>query len=171
MLPDDDKRYAIETCRSSESVLKKWFKINDIQLVHLLVVWCLVDESWLGLRQMAGSCGRGKEPFSLGFGASGTWHCVTGLVFPDILIGTQCLQSSRFEGCENSSLTPWPLKCIEPHTQWHSFASHSAWIINSAVVAVWSLTRILVYIKFWEFSVELKNWFRFSSWILLYGVG
>ena len=34
MLPDDDKRYAIETCRSSESVLK----INDIQLVHLLVV-------------------------------------------------------------------------------------------------------------------------------------
>ena len=26
MLPDDDKRYAIETCRSSESVLKKWFK-------------------------------------------------------------------------------------------------------------------------------------------------
>ena len=40
MLPDDDKRYAIETCRSSESVLKKLFKIlvNDIQLVHLLVV-------------------------------------------------------------------------------------------------------------------------------------
>ena len=26
MLPDDDKRYAIETRRSSESVLKKWFK-------------------------------------------------------------------------------------------------------------------------------------------------
>ena len=26
MLPDDDKRYAIETCRSSESVLKKLFK-------------------------------------------------------------------------------------------------------------------------------------------------
>ena len=42
MLPDADKRYAIETCRSSESVLKKWFKINDIQLVHLLVVWWLV---------------------------------------------------------------------------------------------------------------------------------
>ena len=37
MLPDDDKRYAIETY-SSESVLKKLFKINDIQLVHLLVV-------------------------------------------------------------------------------------------------------------------------------------
>ena len=26
MLPNDDKRYAIETCRNSESVLKKWFK-------------------------------------------------------------------------------------------------------------------------------------------------
>jgi len=38
VLPDDDKRYAIETCRSSESVLKKCFKINEIQLVHLLVV-------------------------------------------------------------------------------------------------------------------------------------
>ena len=34
MLPDDDKQYAIETCRSSESDLK----INYIQLVHLLVV-------------------------------------------------------------------------------------------------------------------------------------
>ena len=43
MLPDDDKRYAIETCRSSESVLKKWFKINGLQLVHLLVVWWLVN--------------------------------------------------------------------------------------------------------------------------------
>ena len=43
MLPDDDKRYAIESCRSSESVLKKWFKINDIQLVHLLVLWYLVN--------------------------------------------------------------------------------------------------------------------------------
>ena len=39
MLPDDDKRYAIETSRSSE----KWFKINDIQLVHLLVMWYLVN--------------------------------------------------------------------------------------------------------------------------------
>ena len=35
MLPDDDKRYAIEKSRSSESVLKKIFNINDIQLVHL----------------------------------------------------------------------------------------------------------------------------------------
>ena len=43
MLPDDDKRYAIETCKSSESVLEKWFKIKDIQLVHLLVVWYLVN--------------------------------------------------------------------------------------------------------------------------------
>jgi hypothetical protein len=43
VLPDDDKRYAIETCRSSESVLKL-FKVNNfrlihnIQLVHLLVM-------------------------------------------------------------------------------------------------------------------------------------
>jgi len=26
-----------------KSVLKKWFKINDIQLVHLLVLWYLVN--------------------------------------------------------------------------------------------------------------------------------
>ena len=38
MLPDDDKRYAIETCRSSESVLKSDLKINNIQLVRFLVV-------------------------------------------------------------------------------------------------------------------------------------
>ena len=38
MLPDDDKRYAVETCSSSESVLKSDLKINDKQLVHLLVV-------------------------------------------------------------------------------------------------------------------------------------
>ena len=37
MLPDDDRRYAIETYRSSESVLKSDLKINNIQLVHLLV--------------------------------------------------------------------------------------------------------------------------------------
>ena len=48
MLPEDDKRYAIETCRSSESALK-WFKVNNfrlihnIQLVHLLVMWYLVN--------------------------------------------------------------------------------------------------------------------------------
>ena len=30
MLPDDDKRYVIEICRSSESVLKKLLKLNDI---------------------------------------------------------------------------------------------------------------------------------------------
>ena len=38
MLPDDDKRYAIEICRSSERFLKSDLKINDIQLVHLLAV-------------------------------------------------------------------------------------------------------------------------------------
>jgi len=102
---------------------------------------------------------------------SGLLRCdtVAGLVVPDILIVTQCLQTSRFEGCENS-LTPCPLKCIEPLTQWHSFTSQNTWIINSAAVAIWSLTQILVSIKFWGFSFELRNWFRFSSWILLYGV-
>ena len=38
MLPDDDKQCAIETCRSSESVLKSDLKINYMQLVHLLVL-------------------------------------------------------------------------------------------------------------------------------------
>ena len=45
VLPDDDKWYAVETCKKKgavKSVLKKWFKINDIQLAHLLVVWYLV---------------------------------------------------------------------------------------------------------------------------------
>ena len=50
VLPEDDKRYAIETCRRSENVLK-WFKVNNFrlihntQLVHLLVMWHLVDVS------------------------------------------------------------------------------------------------------------------------------
>jgi len=30
-----------------KSVLKRWFKTNDIQLVHLLVVWYLVKFSLL----------------------------------------------------------------------------------------------------------------------------
>jgi len=33
------RHYAIETCRSSERVLESDLKINDIQLVHMLVVW------------------------------------------------------------------------------------------------------------------------------------
>ena len=36
MLPDDDKQYAIETCRSSESVLKKWFK-NKLHTISAFV--------------------------------------------------------------------------------------------------------------------------------------
>jgi hypothetical protein len=50
VLPDDDTRHAIETCRISESVLK-WFKVNNfrlihnIQLVRLLVMWYLVNYS------------------------------------------------------------------------------------------------------------------------------
>ena len=38
MLPDDDKRYAIETCRSSESVLKSDLKINDIISAYVCCV-------------------------------------------------------------------------------------------------------------------------------------
>jgi hypothetical protein len=58
VLPDDDKRYAIETCRSGESVLK-WFKVNNVRLIHntqlvrLLVMWYLVD-SMLECRVIAG---------------------------------------------------------------------------------------------------------------------
>ena len=43
MLPDDDKRYAIETCRSNEKCFKTYFKLNDIQSVHLLVMRYLVN--------------------------------------------------------------------------------------------------------------------------------
>ena len=49
MLPEDDKRYAIETRRSSESVLKR-FKVNNfrlihnIQLVHLCVGYVIFSE-------------------------------------------------------------------------------------------------------------------------------
>ena len=46
MLPDDDKRYAIETCKKNKgavkSVLKCDFKINDIKLVDLMLVLYLV---------------------------------------------------------------------------------------------------------------------------------
>ena len=35
-----------------KSVLKKWFKINNIQLVDLLVVWYLVNHSSLSLNQV-----------------------------------------------------------------------------------------------------------------------
>ena len=55
MLPDDDKRFAIETCRSSESVLKKLFKNKwhtisafvgcvIIIALNLLVVECIVSK-------------------------------------------------------------------------------------------------------------------------------
>ena len=36
MHPDDDKQYAIETCRSSESVLKKLFK-NKLHTISAFV--------------------------------------------------------------------------------------------------------------------------------------
>ena len=44
MLPDDDKRYAIETCRSSESVLKKWFK-NKLHTISAFVGSVMFSES------------------------------------------------------------------------------------------------------------------------------
>ena len=46
MLPDDDKRYAIETCRSSESVLKKWFK-NKWHTISALVGCVIISNNYL----------------------------------------------------------------------------------------------------------------------------
>ena len=43
MLPDDDKQYAIETCRSSESVLKKWFK-NKLHTISAFVGCVMIIE-------------------------------------------------------------------------------------------------------------------------------
>ena len=43
MLPDDDKRYAIETCRSSESVLKKLFK-NKWHTISAFVGSVMISE-------------------------------------------------------------------------------------------------------------------------------
>ena len=44
MLPDDDKQYAIETCRSSESVLKKLFK-NKLHTISAFVGCVIIIES------------------------------------------------------------------------------------------------------------------------------
>ena len=44
MLPDDDKLYAIETCRSSESVLKKGFK-NKLHTISAFVGFVIIIES------------------------------------------------------------------------------------------------------------------------------
>ena len=43
MLPDDDKQYAIETCRSSESVLKKWFK-NKLHTISAFVGFVITTD-------------------------------------------------------------------------------------------------------------------------------
>ena len=45
MLPDDDKRYAIETCRSSESVLKKGFK-NKLHTISAFVGFAIIIETF-----------------------------------------------------------------------------------------------------------------------------
>ena len=47
MLPDDDKRYAIETCRSSESVLKSDLKINDTHTISAFVGCVIFSEHLL----------------------------------------------------------------------------------------------------------------------------
>ena len=41
MLPDDDKQYAIEICRSSESVLQKWFK-NKLHTISAFVGFVII---------------------------------------------------------------------------------------------------------------------------------
>ena len=46
MLPDDDKQYAIETCRGSESVLKKLFK-NKWHTISSFVGCVIISESEL----------------------------------------------------------------------------------------------------------------------------
>ena len=43
MLPDDDKQYAIEACRSGESVLKKLFK-NKLHTVSAFVGFVIIIE-------------------------------------------------------------------------------------------------------------------------------
>ena len=45
MLPDDDKRYAIETCRSSESVLKKMIW-NKWHTISAFVGCVIISESY-----------------------------------------------------------------------------------------------------------------------------
>ena len=46
MLPDDDKQYAIETCRSSESVLKSDLKkINKLHTISAFVGFVIIIES------------------------------------------------------------------------------------------------------------------------------
>ena len=46
MLPDDDKQYAIETWRSSESVLKKWFK-NKLHTISAFVGFVIIITEYL----------------------------------------------------------------------------------------------------------------------------
>ena len=48
MLPDDDKQYAIETCRSSESVLKKLFK-NKFHTISAFVGFVIIIDRTLRL--------------------------------------------------------------------------------------------------------------------------
>ena len=112
MLPDDDKRYAMEICRSSESVLKKWFKINDIQLVHLLVVWWLVS-SWKPV-QWEPSCSRHTDRhdeannrffFVIKWMRLNTVNCLLGVRWWTILSICWCFEGKPTRKC-NHSLKP-----------------------------------------------------------------
>jgi len=42
VLPDDDKQYAIETCRSSESVLKKKLFKNKLRTISAFVGFVII---------------------------------------------------------------------------------------------------------------------------------
>jgi len=46
VFPDDDKRYDIETCRSSESVLQKWFK-NKWHTISTFVGCVIISETMI----------------------------------------------------------------------------------------------------------------------------
>ena len=68
MLPDDDKQYAIETCRSSESVLKKWFK-NKLHTISAFVGFVIIIESlWVVLKWAQIQICTSTQPLSRG------WH-------------------------------------------------------------------------------------------------
>ena len=75
--------------RAVKSVLKKWFKINDIQLVHLLVVWYLVNlqdarcnnedkYSYVSMQPLHAMCGRVQTSWNIISFRTGTCnlHCI-----------------------------------------------------------------------------------------------
>ena len=142
MLPDDDKWYAFETCRGSESVLKKWFKINDIQLVHLLVVWYLVN--WFNV-----SRSRAVLLHYIVNSASLLVH--TALDVPTSLYEVQAMKISvltrifvGFSILPESSLQLFPTRNIPTHSQ--SFCHFL--ILYKLCTDILSLNELRNYIKF-----------------------